>query len=323
MAGRGNEPRGPVRRRLRQRMMERTGLEVPVGLEAGSLDVGGEPRTYSLAPAAQPDAPLLLVLHGAGGTGLGMAALTGLHTRGPAAGFAVVFPDGSGGVWNDQRDAPRLKRREGIDDVAFLEALIARLVSDHVAAPSPVFAAGISNGALMSEHLARHGLIDLAGIALVAGAATVVSRQAVPSPARPTLVVAFAGTADPLVPYAGGPIGPLGRLVQQRGERQRASPGRGLAAPAEDVAADWAAANGCAPLPTVETEPAGADGLVVTKLIWHAPGRPSVVLYRVEGGGHTWPGGAQYLPPRIVGPVASNLDATGVILDAFRAETSR
>ena len=297
--------------------MERAGLDLPQGLEAGSLEVGGQPRTYSLARAAQPDGPLLIVLHGAGGTGLGMAALTGLDTRGPAAGFAVVFPDGAGGVWNDQRDAPRLERREGIDDVVFLNALIAHLVGEHVAAPGPVFAAGISNGALLAEHLARHSLVELAGIALVAGAATVVSRQAFPSPSRPTLVVMFAGTADPLVPYAGGPIGPLGRLVQRRGARASASPGRGLAAPAEAVATDWAATNGCPVDPTAKTLPVDADGVIVTQLTWQTPGRPSVVVYRIEGGGHTWPGGAQYLPQRIIGPVAKHLDATGIILDAF------
>jgi poly(3-hydroxybutyrate) depolymerase len=36
------------------------------------------------------------------------------------------------------------------------------------------------------------------------------------------------------------------------------------------------------------------------------------------GGGHTWPGGAQYLPHRLLGPVARDLDATGIILDTFR-----
>jgi polyhydroxybutyrate depolymerase len=44
-------------------------------------------------------------------------------------------------------------------------------------------------------------------------------------------------------------------------------------------------------------------------------------LYRIEGGGHTWPGGAQYLPARIIGPVASELDATGIMLQAFQTAT--
>ncbi|MDQ2826739.1 MAG: hypothetical protein M3Y04_07255, partial [Actinomycetota bacterium] len=61
----------------------------------------------------------------------------------------------------------------------------------------------------------------------------------------------------------------------------------------------------------------------VTILRWRSPGRPPVSLYRVEGGGHTWPGGAQYLPRRLIGPVATGLDATGILLDALRSGLRR
>jgi len=66
------------------------------------------------------------------------------------------------------------------------------------------------------------------------------SRQArpVPVPGRDTRFLAFHGTADPLVPYQGGPIG-LGRLVGRGGARRPAVAGRGVAAPIEEVAADW------------------------------------------------------------------------------------
>ena len=106
-------------------------------------------------------------------------------------------------------------------------------------------------------------------------------------------------------------------VVSYSTARHNATPERGLAAPTEDVAADWATTNGCPPSPTIEILPTSGDGLAVTKLTWQAPGRPSVVVYRIDGGGHTWPGGAQYLPRRIVGPVAKDLDATGIILEAF------
>ena len=191
-------------------------------------------------------------------------------------------------------------------------------MNDHVARPGALFMTGISNGALLSEYLARQASLPIVGIAPVAGTGTESSRHAAPTPRQPARVVAFAGTDDPLVPYGGGPIGPLGRIAQRRSARG-SSPGRGLAAAAETVTADWAVANRCSPEPVVERL-AGAPGdLPVTKLTWQAPGRPAVELYRVEGGGHTWPGGAPYLPERIVGPIAKHLDATGIILQAFAA----
>ena len=306
---------GPVRRKIRQRVRERAGLRLPE-LPQGPIDSGGRARTDSLAAAARPAAPLLLVLHGGGGTGLGMAALTGLWERGPAAGFAAVFPDGFGHVWNDQRNAPRLKRREGIDDVAFLRALVERLAADGVADADAVFGVGISNGSLMSEHLARPSLLPVRGLALVAGPATSATRAASAVPAHPAEVVMFHGTADPIVPYAGGPIRPLGGLGS-RGDAERRA-GRGGVAPVETVAADWATANGCPPEPVVETLPVSAGDLPVTRFTWTAPGHPAVVLHRIEGGGHTWPGGEQYLPPRLVGTVA-RLDATGIVLERFSA----
>ncbi len=297
--------------------MARAGLEYPTNLLARSIEVAGRNRTYSLAAAERRHGPLLVALHGAGGTGLGMAALTDLADRGPAAGFTVAFPDGEAGVWNDNRQAPRLARRQGIDDVEFLRTVVEQLVNENLARSDALFLTGISNGALLAEHLARQAALPIAGIAPVAGTGTVSSREASPIPRRATRVVAFAGTRDPLVPYGGGPIGPLGRLVQRRSRARDTSPGRGLAAPAETVAADWATANGCNPQPVHEQVNVPPGGLPVTKLTWQAPGCPDVELYRIEGGGHTWPGGAPYLPERIIGQVAKDLDATGIILQAF------
>jgi len=53
----------------------------------------------------------------------------------------------------------------------------------------------------------------------------------------------------------------------------------------------------------------------VTRLTWSAPGCPPVVLYRIEGGGHGWPGGPQFMPARFIGPIPRHLDATGILLE--------
>lgn len=306
---------GPTWAKVRAQRLARAGLQLPT-LPIRSIEVKGLSRTFAVAPAAER-APLLVVLHGAGGTGLGVAALTGLAQRAPSAGIAAVFADGWGHGWNDGREAPRLQRRQGVDDVAFIQALVDRLVTEGVADGDRVFAVGMSNGSFMAEHLARHALLPLTGIVLVAGGAAFASRQARPVPARPAAMLAFHGTADPLVPYPGGPIGPLGQLVGRRSSRRDELAGRGSAAPIEEVASDWAAVDGALDPPVSERLAPPPGDLAVTRLRWRTSG-PDVVLYRVEGGGHTWPGGAPYLPERFIGPVARHLDATGVLLDFVR-----
>lgn len=285
------------------------------------LQVDGVERTYLLAPAPVPGAPLLMVLHGTGTTGKGMAAFTGLGRRGPAAGFATVFPDGLGEVW-DRGQA--LVGREEVSDAAFLRALVGHLVADGVARSGALWLVGMSNGAFFVEHLARHGLLAVAGIGLVAGAATEDS-QGIGSPARPTAVLCFEGTADPVVPYEGGLIGeegPFGqtltRLAVERGEAGDAR----VAVAAERVAGEWAAINcGVGPVAPSVARLAVADGEhPVTRLTWSPPGCLPVVLYRIEGGGHTWPGGPQYMPVEAIGTVARGLDATGILLDMARSE---
>ena len=289
----------------------------PVGLTPATIEIGGLARRYWVAPMPQgheASPPILVVLHGAGGEGMGMAALSGLDRRGPAAGFVTVFPDGQNRVWSDGRQAPRLRRRQGVDDVGFLQGLIDELFAR--TGSSSVFLAGMSNGALMAEHVARHGLLDVSGIALVAGPGTQSSRASMPRPARPATAVIFAGTADPLIPYRGGSIGPLGRLVSRR---PGSEPGRGMAVAAEVSAADWAAANGVSGPPLVEQLPTRPGDLSVTRTVWRSDGGRPVALYRVDGGGHIWPGAPPYLPERIIGRSCLSLDATGIILDWFRS----
>lgn len=265
----------------------------------------------------------MIVLHGTGTSGKAMAAFTGLARRGPAAGFATVFPDGLGEVWDRGRALPG---REEVSDTAFIQALVDHLVAVGVARLGALWLVGMSNGAFFVEHLARHGLVDVSGIVLVAGAATEDSRRSLPCPAQSAAVLCFAGSADPVVPYGGGLIGAQGslgttlsRLAVERGEQGDAR----LAVAAETVAGDWAAANsggGTVAAPAVSQLAVADAEFPVTCLSWSAPACHPVVLYRIEGGGHTWPGGPQYLPVEAIGAVARHLDATGILLEMARGE---
>src|SRR5262249_50748133 len=156
----------------------------PRNLLPATIPVDAVSRQFFYVPGPTASSPLLVVLHGAGGTAPGMAALTGLATRGPMAGFAVAFPEGWNHRWNGDRERAALAARRGSDDVAFVQAVIRHLAPTSVADPDRVCLAGISNGAFLAEHIARRGFVAVQGIAWVAGSATARSRAGFERPAQ-------------------------------------------------------------------------------------------------------------------------------------------
>jgi len=156
----------------------------------------------------------------------------------------------------------------------------------------------------------------------VAGTIREFSRQAAPVPRQRTAVTLMAGTGDPTVPYEGGPLHAPGIAwtLRRRAARHGDLPSERRVAAAETVARDWAAGNGITGEPTVEHLPDAPGDPPVTRLTWSAPGCPPVVLYRIEGGGHGWPGGPQFLPARVIGPIPRHLDASGILLDTVTGD---
>jgi len=128
----------------------------------------------------------------------------------------------------------------------------------------------------------------------------------------------MAGTGDRAVNYAGGPLAAPGRggwILRRRAARHGDRPAERRTVAVETVARDWAAGNGISGEPVAEQLPVVAGDPPVTRLTWSAPGCPPVVLYRIEGGGHGWPGGPQFMPARFIGPIPRHLDATGILLE--------
>jgi polyhydroxybutyrate depolymerase len=97
---------------------------------------------------------------------------------------------------------------------------------------------------------------------------------------------------------------------------------RGETISTDEIIRKWVTANKCAGDPVAiqlpDTDP--SDGTRVTKTAYTACAQQSVVvLYTIEGGGHTWPGGSQYLPRGIVGRVSRDINANEVIWAFFAA----
>jgi len=118
--------------------------------------------------------PLVIVLHGGGGTGEDQVKLTegGLNTLADKEGFIVVYPDGFDKHWNDGRSGEETGYRtqeENIDDVGFISSLISYFIKELNIDPKRVYVTGMSNGAMMSYRLACELTEKIAAVAPVAG----------------------------------------------------------------------------------------------------------------------------------------------------------
>jgi polyhydroxybutyrate depolymerase len=296
-------------------------------LEQGAVDVAGVRRSYWLARAPRrpgtPAPPLLIALPGSGLGGEGMAAVTGLASRGPAAGITVVFPDGWQRDWHPVRPPDAEPK---LDDARFLLELTAHLEGLGAASSWPVFLAGLSHGARYAEHVARHGQLPVAGLFLVAGTTLESSRRLSPTPQLRVGMTLVIGTGDRTAPYEGGPLtrrGLSGRLLRRRAVKHGELAGEDIVVGAEALMINWAGANGITAAPAIEELDARVGDVPVTRKTWSGPGALPVTLYRVNGGGHGWPGGPASPSARAAGPVGGHLDATALLLDMAERETAR
>ncbi len=199
--------------------------------------------------------------------------------------------------------------RENIDDVGFLSALIDSMIKDYNINPKRVYVTGISNGAIMSYRLACELSYKITAIAPVDGNIPYLLLPAC-SPSRPVSVLAINNTDDPLVPFQGGEI--YGRF-------HRLKLGKVLSV--DESIGFWVNRNMCSITPVVDEVPDSdpRDGSTVTvKKYFNGIEGTEVILYAIDGGGHTWPGGFQYLPAGIIGKTCRDFDANEVIWSFFK-----
>lgn len=241
-----------------------------------TLAVGGIARHYLLSlPKQGGPRPAILVLHGGRLSAENARRTTGFEAMFEREGFAVVYPDAIGHHWNDGRAAAL--GRDAADDVAFVRALVAELIQDGVADPARIYVTGPSNGGMMTLRLVCEAA-DLFAAAAPIIASLPAELAETCKPARAVPVLIMNGTADPLVPYAGGEVGRFTR--------------GGSVLSTDATLALLRNFNGCSgaseqqTLPDLDTN----DGSKVTIERWTrcASGAP-VVLYRIDGGGHRIP----------------------------------
>lgn len=289
------------------RMTSSAGDATEPGTHDRSMEFDGRTRTYRIhippAYAKRDDrksVPLVLAFHGRFGSGKSQEKLSGMDEVADREGFIVVYPDGIQRSWNAGTGAGPAER-DHVDDVGFVSALIDALSHEYDVDRGRVYATGMSNGAIFTHRLGCELAGKIAAIAPVAG--TIAPKVAAHCrPERPVAVIEIHGTADPWLSWDG---------------KIKDSNGR-----AESVLATikhWVEIDGCKSKPEVTD----LSGGVIRETYAPCNDGAEVVLYKIEGGGHTWPDGYQYLPAFMIGKTNRSINASRVIWDFFAAHPGK
>ncbi len=264
------------------------------------------PQSYSESEAL----PLIIALHGGGGNAKDMEKLTedGFNKLADDENFIVVYPDGIGRHWNDGRNLSLYyTQKENINDVKFISELIDYMVEKYNVNPLRVYVTGMSNGALMTYRLAYELSNKIAAVAPVDGSIPL-NIYLNETPTAPIPVLMINNVADPILPWNGG--------YAHFGNKKL-----GKVLSVEETAAFWARIDNCTLVKSKEYLPDTDlnDGTRVwMRLYLNNITGMEVVQYGIEGGGHTWPGGEQYLPQSIIGKTSRDINACNLIWKFFR-----
>jgi polyhydroxybutyrate depolymerase len=241
-----------------------------------SISVNGVDRTYTLAGSAAEGVPLLVVLHGAGLSGRGAAAYTGMTELAKTNGFLVAYPDGTLAAdipgelsWN-AGECCGAPARDGVNDVAFIAALIDDLGKTYPIDQERVYLAGFSNGGMLSYQLACNSSVPIAGIAVVGAAFNAVRCSSTTS--MPVLIIH--GKLDTTVPFDGGETSE--RVAKRFGTFTNAS--------VDDAVRYWTERNACSGQPDLTDDGIAEESRWVTCAEGSA-----LTVDAITAGTHVWP----------------------------------
>lgn len=266
-----------------------------------TFDHDGLTRDYILYLPAniQTGAPLVFNLHGYTEWASIQLIYSEMTDVADANGFAVCYPEGTVDDfgfthWNSGLvDVP-------VDDLGFLTSLAEALQIEHNLDPERTFSCGISNGGMMSYHLACNAPETFKAVASVAGSMTTPTYTNCDSGVS-VPVFAIHGTFDFVVPYDGAdiPVDGLGTFQS-----------------VDQVMSFWNDHNSCATAIEGSLENINLFDLsTVDTWKWlSCDGGNENWLYRVNGGGHNWPGA---IPIIALGNTNQDFDASEEIWNFF------
>jgi polyhydroxybutyrate depolymerase len=272
---------------------------LPSGNYNRTITVGNMERTFHfhIPPRGASGAPLLILFHGGGGTGLGIERDTNMNYYSDTNGFVSVYPDGYKNHWDDGRIVPA---RPNVDDVAFVVEIINHLQRELGYDQAKIYAVGYSDGGLFTQRLTFVLPGQFAAAAMVCAPENTVLVSQYGHGHPPTPVLFMLGTSDPNMPWFGGGIA-WGSVIS-----------------ANATVNSWVRANECR-VPPLRDKLANVDPSdgCRAELDYYEPGPHGndVAFYRIIGGGHTWPGGTVPSKKHILGNTCEDFSASKAIWD--------
>jgi polyhydroxybutyrate depolymerase len=272
---------------------------------------------------SQQHYPVVILLHGRDQDAAEMARLTHFNEVADKDSIIAIYPNAVNGRWNIGAGQPQPygrgpyrrrgpygpgypgprrppgENREGparAGDMQFLHRVLDKVTTHYSVDTRRIYAVGLGEGGFMAIRMGCNMADRIAAIAVVAAA---MPRSLNCIPSRPIPALFMNGTDDPIVHYDGG----------------RYKDGLLHLLSAEDTAKDWARLNHCSEKPSESKLPSLQKGSKDTKvyLFDDCKENAQVALYAVKDGGHTWPGGEQYMREKEVGKTSHALEANETI----------
>lgn len=245
------------------------------------------PATYS----AGTPTPLVFNFHGYTSNATEQMFYGDFRPIADTANFLLVHPMGT----LDPSNQPYWNANWGgtVDDIGFTEALLDSLAVTYNINMDRVFSTGMSNGGFMSYTLACELGNRFAAIASVTGTMNL-NQSSTCTPSHPTPIMEIHGTADATVPYTGlaGSMESIPNVLDY-----------------------WVNYNNCTPsvIETAVPNTSIVDGCTATHFIYeNGDNGVDVEHYKINLGGHTWPGA-----PVAVGTTNYDINASEKIWEFF------
>jgi polyhydroxybutyrate depolymerase len=233
---------------------------------------GGIQRAYRLyIPASYNSAkpsPVVFNLHGYGSDNTQQETYGNFKPIADTAGFIIVHPNGTLDA-NNQRHWNAFGFGS-VDDIGFISAIIDTLKNLYNINENRIYSTGMSNGGFMSYELACNLSNRITAVASVTGSMTW-QKMNTCNPGMPVPVMQIHGTADATVPYAGSTS----------------------FAHIDSLVTFWVKKNNCnlSPIATPVPNTNTTDGCTADHYLYGNGSLGSTVeFYKVNGGGHSWPG---------------------------------